>query len=122
MSDDNVISMREFLGKSTGKVAPDGFPQASLVIMLTGEEWCVMLSRLCGFVLSEQGDAVYRSMERKLAAQLETHLGNYIYTAYVEKCHEDGEVPCSDIEGHVWVTSDENENDCYCEKCGTREY
>lgn len=32
-------------------------------------------------------------------------------------------VPCSDgTENHLWVVSDEDENDCYCERCGSREY
>lgn len=33
------------------------------------------------------------------------------------------EVPCIDgKESHVWVVSDENENICYCERCGCHEY
>ena len=32
------------------------------------------------------------------------------------------EVPCIDKAGHEWVVSDENENVCYCEKCGCMEY
>ena len=33
-----------------------------------------------------------------------------------------GDVPCLDGEGHSWVTSDENENVSYCQKCGHPEY
>jgi hypothetical protein len=33
------------------------------------------------------------------------------------------EVPCVDgTDSHKWVTSDEDENICYCEICGCREY
>lgn len=35
---------------------------------------------------------------------------------------EDGDVLCSDPRGHAWVVSDENENYCYCERCGVAEY
>jgi hypothetical protein len=36
---------------------------------------------------------------------------------------EPPEVPCVDgTERHVWVVSDENENVCYCERCGCPEY
>lgn len=32
-------------------------------------------------------------------------------------------VPCIDkTENHKWVVSDENENICYCERCGCMEY
>lgn len=34
----------------------------------------------------------------------------------------DGEIPCIDSRGHSWVVSDENENICYCDKCGCMEY
>lgn len=42
--------------------------------------------------------------------------------AYREECYENGDVPCNDPEGHVWAVSDENDNYCYCEKCGCCEY
>lgn len=29
---------------------------------------------------------------------------------------------CTDSRGHKWVVSDENENYCYCERCGCCEY
>ena len=33
------------------------------------------------------------------------------------------QVPCVDnTENHIWVVSDEDENICYCERCGTLEY
>lgn len=38
--------------------------------------------------------------------------------AYVNQCNENGDVPCADPAGHAWVISDEDENYCYCEKCG----
>lgn len=38
-------------------------------------------------------------------------------------CDEDPEVPCVDgTEQHEWVTSDEDENYCYCSRCGSGEY
>jgi hypothetical protein len=42
--------------------------------------------------------------------------------AYREECYENGEVPCDDPAHHVWAVSDENDNYCYCEKCGCCEY
>lgn len=41
---------------------------------------------------------------------------------YQLECVESGEVPCIDVKHHAWVVSDENENVCYCEKCGCAEY
>lgn len=41
---------------------------------------------------------------------------------YEEECYENGDVPCTDPAGHVWAVSDEDENYCYCEKCGCVEY
>lgn len=41
---------------------------------------------------------------------------------YVDECEENGEVPCIDARHHHWVCSDENENVCYCDKCGCGEY
>lgn len=35
---------------------------------------------------------------------------------------EEDEVPCIDKQGHIFVVSDENENICYCERCGCLEY
>jgi hypothetical protein len=32
------------------------------------------------------------------------------------------DIPCIDKQGHDWVVSDENENVCYCAKCGCMEY
>jgi hypothetical protein len=32
------------------------------------------------------------------------------------------EIECDDPRGHKWVVSDENENICYCERCGCGEY
>lgn len=32
------------------------------------------------------------------------------------------EVPCIDRQGHRWTVSDENENVCYCSRCGVPEY
>lgn len=48
--------------------------------------------------------------------------GGAVFEAYKERCYEDGEVPCNDTGHHKWVISDENENHCYCEKCGCSEY
>lgn len=42
--------------------------------------------------------------------------------SYIAECHENGEIPCCDPEHHVWAVSDDNENYCYCEKCGCSEY
>lgn len=33
-----------------------------------------------------------------------------------------GDVPCLDPSGHEWTVSDEDENVCYCSKCGCGEY
>jgi len=36
---------------------------------------------------------------------------------------EDVAVPCVDgTENHNWVRNDEDEDDCYCDRCGAREY
>lgn len=35
---------------------------------------------------------------------------------------EDGEIICGDPRGHSWAVSDENENVCYCSRCGCAEY
>lgn len=44
------------------------------------------------------------------------------YEEYRTTCFESGEAPCIDIKHHKWVISDENDNVCYCEKCGCPEY
>lgn len=60
--------------------------------------------------------------ERSYGAYVERHYTQAEYDAYQEECCEHGDVPCSDPAGHVWVVSDEDENYCYCEKCGCCEY
>lgn len=38
------------------------------------------------------------------------------------EAHVNGDIPCVDADGHIWVVNDEDENICYCEKCGCYEY
>ncbi len=38
------------------------------------------------------------------------------------EAYENGEEPCIDARGHSWTVSDENEELCYCSKCGCYEY
>lgn len=71
-------------------------------------------------------------MQAKMAAQTATDPDRHVYAerhytdaeidAYREECNENGEVACTDPEHHVWAVSDENDNYCYCEKCGCCEY
>lgn len=44
------------------------------------------------------------------------------YQEYKDTCEENGDIPCVDQAGHKWVVSDEDDNVCYCEKCGCSEY
>jgi hypothetical protein len=44
------------------------------------------------------------------------------YADYEQECYESGEVPCIDTHGHSWTVSDEDDNICYCNKCGCSEY
>lgn len=35
---------------------------------------------------------------------------------------DSGEPECTDKRGHKWVVSDENDDVCYCERCGSSEF
>ena len=46
----------------------------------------------------------------------------YAFCTELEQ-YEPPAVPCVDgTESHEWVVSDENENVCYCSRCGCMEY
>ena len=50
---------------------------------------------------------------------------NSAFDGECQNCDEGNEVlvPCVDkTENHEWVVSDENENICYCSRCGCCEY
>jgi hypothetical protein len=56
------------------------------------------------------------------SANVERYYTDAEIDAYREECNENGEVACVDPAHHVWAVSDENDNYCYCEKCGCCEY
>lgn len=68
------------------------------------------------------GDNMYNEDFQDQRDTYFTPLNKTTQDKYEEDCHENGEVPCIDNKHHKWVVSDENENICYCERCGTPEY
>ena len=74
------------------------------------------------YVEAKSEDEAKQIISPRDGVHAERHYTDAEIDAYREECYEHGDVPCTDPAGHVWAVSDENENYCYCEKCGCVEY
>jgi hypothetical protein len=71
---------------------------------------------------NNEDDALHAIASLKEKISVERYYTDAEIDAYREKCNENGEVACVDPEHHVWAVSDEDDNYCYCERCGCVEY